>query len=75
MAHRKDGRDRLAASPTPGPETTPPAEPTPGGPRDFTTDVEHLADGRYILYYAWAAPEAAVPRTPRRAPRARPAGR
>ncbi len=75
MAHRKDDRDQPATPPARGGETAAPAAPTPGGPRDFTAEVERLADGRYILYYAWPTADAVSVPAPRRTRRTRPADR
>ena len=73
MARRKDDRDR-AAAPAGRDASAPTDEPAAAGPRAFVVEEERLSDGRYILYYGWAA-EPAAPPAPRKARRSRSTGR
>jgi hypothetical protein len=72
MARRKDDRHR-AGSAEARDVSLAADELTAGGPRDFVLEEERLSDGRYILYYGWAAPRPAAP--PRKARPERRTGR
>ena len=77
MARRKDDRGRPAAHAAAGGAAAtvgPPraaGESIAGGPRAFTVDEEALADGRYIIYYAWPTADEATAPAPARRPASR----
>jgi hypothetical protein len=63
MGRRKHDRDRVVDRPAAGGSPSADA-PAAAGPRAFVVEEERLPDGRYVLYYGWAADAGAEPVAP-----------